>query len=124
MTKTKRCNVCHEFKPLSEFNISMRKGSITYYRGRCRECQSAYNAYYRSQAISDSTMCEQCKFLEQCRKIVCGCLTRDVVIDGVSTRIYLDPYCFVTSPLFEEYKKVYRHRASEPAVGMPSNARY
>lgn len=124
MKQTKQCKVCHEVKPLSEFNISTRKGNVTYYRGRCRECQAIYNAYYHNPAISDNTICERCKFLEQCRKIVVGRITRDVVIDGVSTRIYLDPYCFVTSPLFEEYKKVYQKQNDVPAVKTPGNARY
>jgi hypothetical protein len=113
----KRCTRCGELKdrdtdfPKKGFN---RDGSQRY-DSWCFTCRREYStAYNKGRYVQVSRKrkgfpgsCESCKFLKPCQKIVNGRLTRDVVIDGVSTRIYLDPYCFIQSPLHEAFLKVY-----------------
>lgn len=120
MTILITCTHCNQAKPQSAFpRRGFYKDGTRRYSTKCKVCT---NADYRAKHPPTVTRnnytpdCMYCKFLKPCRKIVTQCITRDVVIDGVSTRIYLDPYCFITSPLYPEFQKVYRTNGNATMV--------
>ena len=58
--KTKRCSVCGEEKPLTEFAFRNKTKGI--YRANCRKCQSNYSSkrYYLNKEILDKTKEGKC----------------------------------------------------------------
>lgn len=64
----KKCSMCGEEKPLTEFAFRNKKEGI--YRANCRLCQSKYasNRYYLNKEILDKTKvgkcCARCGYME------------------------------------------------------------
>ena len=105
--RRKKCRLCGKRKMLSQFY--RRKDSRDGYQNECKQCyiqrQNEYNVNYdrprrfvKISKLSDSAMCDRCKFLDDCR--------RKVKLTDQEHWSWM-PYCFVTSPYHDAYVKEY-----------------
>lgn len=51
LIQTRKCKLCGEDKPLTEFSTSSNKNGNRYYRSRCKKCNAKLQSEYRETDI-------------------------------------------------------------------------